>query len=149
MLQMPQLREFDGLQLSPGRLSDTPGEGVIEHRDRGVVGLQTPEWVPFGAPLYPAEQSPDDAGSLVFDSDPLEAPLDLFGTPRLRLGVAADAPAAKLAARLCEVTPDGRSWLVSYGVLNLTHRASHATPCSARTAPTPPSTQTTAVVTIR
>jgi len=26
------------------------------------------------------------------------------------------------------VTPDGRSWLVSYGVLNLTHRASHAAP---------------------
>jgi hypothetical protein len=35
---------------------------------------------------------------------------------------------AKLAARLCEVTPDGRSHLVTYGVLNLTHRTSHAAP---------------------
>jgi hypothetical protein len=126
--EWPPATEERVLHLVPGRLSDTPGAGVIEHRDRGVVGLQTPEWVPFGAPLYPAEQSPDDAGSLVFDSEPLEAPLDLLGTPRLRLRVAADVPAAKLAARLCEVTPDGRCWLVSYGVLNLTHRASHAEP---------------------
>jgi len=124
----PPATEAQVLYLSPGRLSDTRGDGVVEHRDRGVVGLQSPEWVPFGAPLYPAEQSPDDAGSLVFDSEPLEAPLDLFGTPRLRLRIAADAPVAKLAARLCEVTPDGRAWLVSYGVLNLTHRASHAAP---------------------
>jgi putative CocE/NonD family hydrolase len=124
----PPATDAQVLNLSLGRLSETPGDGVVEHRDRAVIGLQTPEWVPFGAPLYPAEQSPDDAGSLVFDSEPLAAPLDLFGTPRLRLRVAADAAVAKLAARLCEVTADGRSWLVSYGVLNLTHRASHAEP---------------------
>jgi putative CocE/NonD family hydrolase len=116
------------LHPAAGRLSGTPGDGVVEHRDAGVVGLQTPEWVPFAAPTYPQEQSPDDAASLVFDSDPLPAPVDLFGAPRLRVRVAADAPVARLAARLTEVTPDGRSWLVSYGVLNLTHRDSHAAP---------------------
>jgi hypothetical protein len=34
---------------------------------------------------------------------------------------------ATLAVRLCEVM-DGRSWLVSYGLLNLTHRESHENP---------------------
>jgi hypothetical protein len=35
---------------------------------------------------------------------------------------------AYAAARLCEVLPDGTSILVSRGILNLTHRASHADP---------------------
>ena len=34
---------------------------------------------------------------------------------------------ATLAVRLCEVT-EGKSWLVSYGMLNLTHRDSHTQP---------------------
>ncbi|HWF78694.1 MAG TPA: CocE/NonD family hydrolase [Caulobacteraceae bacterium] len=116
------------LRLSPGRLGDAAGQGTATQRDRGVVGLATPEWVPFAAPTYPQEQSADDAASLVFDSDPLEALHDVFGMPMLSLRIAADRPIAKLAARLCEVTPDGRSWLVAYGVLNLTHRKGHAAP---------------------
>lgn len=115
-------------RLSAGRLGDAAGQGIVAHQDHGVVGLMTPEWVPFAAPAYPQEQSADDARSLIFDSDPLDAATDVFGMPVLSLRIAADRPVAKLAARLCEVTPDGRSWLVTYGVLNLTHRASHATP---------------------
>ena len=116
------------LRLSAGRLGDAVGEGIAEHRDRHVVGLATPEWVPFAAPTYPQEQSSDDASSLAFDSDPLDTGIDVLGTPVLSLRIAADRPVAKLAARLCEVTPDGRSWLITYGVLNLTHRAGHAAP---------------------
>jgi hypothetical protein len=115
--------------LAPGRLRDGPSEATVLALDSdAVVGLQTPEWVPFAAPQYPRDQSPDDARSLVFDSPPLDAPLDLLGTPRLRLRLAASVPVAKLAARLTEVTPDGRSWLVSHGVLNLTHRDGHDAP---------------------
>jgi putative CocE/NonD family hydrolase len=115
-------------RLSRGRLGETAGEGIVTHRDDRVVGLQAPEWVPFAAPTYPQEQSTDDEGSLCFDSDPLVAPLDVLGTPLLSLRIAADRPVAKLAARLCEVTPDGRSHLVTYGLVNLTHRDSHAEP---------------------
>ena len=35
---------------------------------------------------------------------------------------------AQLAVRLTEVTADGRSWLVTWGLLNLTHRDSHTDP---------------------
>jgi hypothetical protein len=41
------------------------------------------------------------------------------------LELAVDRPNALLAVRLCDVFPDGTSALVTRGVLNLTHRASH------------------------
>jgi len=119
------------LHLASGRLDRFPGEGaVIPLRSDAIVGLQTPEWVPFSPPQYPQEQSPDDARSLIFDSEPLAEPLELLGAPVLRLRLAASAPVARLAARLTEVAPDGRSWPITYGVLNLTHRLSHGEPRS-------------------
>jgi hypothetical protein len=52
----------------------------------------------------------------------------VIGNPVLHVRVSADAPVAKLAVRLEEVAPDGRSWMVSAGLLNLTHRLSHEQP---------------------
>jgi predicted acyl esterase len=114
-------------RLSHDGLGEQRGKGVVDIGGE-VVGLQTPEWCPFAGPQYGQEQSPDDARSHVFDTPPLEAAVELFGTPVIRLRLAADRPVARLAARLCEVDAGGRSWLVTYGVLNLTHRASHAEP---------------------
>ena len=51
-----------------------------------------------------------------------------MGFPRLELYVAASEPIAQLAVKLCDVGPDGASLLVTRGVLNLTHRDSHARP---------------------
>ncbi len=48
--------------------------------------------------------------------------LEIAGHPRLRLRVVSDAPVATLAARLCDVFPDGTSALVTRGTLNLTRR---------------------------
>jgi len=42
--------------------------------------------------------------------------------------LSANRRVAKLVARINEVTPDGKSWSVSYGVLNLTHRTGHEKP---------------------
>ncbi|HVN02401.1 MAG TPA: CocE/NonD family hydrolase [Caulobacteraceae bacterium] len=117
------------LHLSDGRLSAEaapPAEAKIS--SDVVVGLETPEWCPFSLAQYPQEQSSDDLRSLAFETDPLPSPLEIFGTPRLRLRLTASAPVAQIAARLTEVDADGRSWLVSYGALNLTHRESHAEP---------------------
>jgi hypothetical protein len=76
----------------------------------------------------PAEQSADDRKSLVFNSAPLASDLEILGYPIAKVRVAADVPVAKLAVRLTEVTPEGKSWLVSYGLLNITHRSSHEHP---------------------
>ena len=95
---------------------------------RRIVGLGKAEWVPFAPTELPREQSADDARSAVFDTAPLAEPLEILGAPSLKVRVAADRRVAHLAVRLCEVTPEGRSWLVTYGILNLTHRDGHEQP---------------------
>ncbi len=52
----------------------------------------------------------------------------ILGFPRVILRVASDQPQAMLVVRLCDVAPDGRSLLVSRGLLNLTHRDGHGVP---------------------
>jgi hypothetical protein len=42
--------------------------------------------------------------------------------------VTSSVPVAYLSAKLCDVAPDGTSALVTRGILNLTHRASHERP---------------------
>ena len=49
----------------------------------------------------------------------------IAGFPVLRCVVKASQPVAQLAARLCQVFPDGTSSLITRGFLNLTHRHGH------------------------
>jgi predicted acyl esterase len=74
------------------------------------------------------DQRVDDAGSLVFETTPLDQPLEILGFPTLRLRVAIDQPAANLCARLVDVHPDGIATRVSFGALNLAHRNGNAAP---------------------
>src|SRR5260221_5273811 len=70
----------------------------------------------------PLDQREADAGSLVFDGPALEQPLVLLGHAVVELELAADRPQAMIAARLCDVSPDGVSRRITYGLLNLCHR---------------------------
>ncbi len=81
--------------------------------------------VPFGLPL---DQRAEEGYCLAYTSAPLDQAMEIGGQPRLQLRVAAEGPVAMLAAKLCDVAPDGTSTLVTRGLLNLTHRSSHATP---------------------
>ena len=65
---------------------------------------------------------------LVFETTPLEEPIEILGAPIVTLDVASDRPIANLVVRLCDVHPSGESLRVSYGVLNLTHREGHEQP---------------------
>ncbi|HEY1448206.1 MAG TPA: CocE/NonD family hydrolase, partial [Caulobacteraceae bacterium] len=124
----PNVRER-GFFLGNGGLHDEPqGAETAQCASTPVVGLGKIEWVPFAPTELPREQSSDDARSLVFGSPPLVGTVEILGIGSLRMRVAADRPIAHLAIRLCEVTPDGRSWLVTWGLLNLTHRDGHAIP---------------------
>ena len=91
-----------------------------------TVGRHAGEWCPFGRGADQAgDQREDDARSLVFETPPLDEPIEILGAPVVTLEVASDRPVANLAVRLCDVHPDGASLRVSYGVLNLTHRDGH------------------------
>ncbi|CAN5362177.1 CocE/NonD family hydrolase [soil metagenome] len=97
-----------------------------------TTGLAGQEWCPYGqgriAPEGATDQRPDDAGSLCFDSEPFDADVNLVGCARLTLRIAADRPQAMVAARLNSIAPDGSSALVTFALLNLTHRDSHEHP---------------------
>jgi hypothetical protein len=101
-------------------------------RSPQTTGLAAGEWCAYGlgkvAPEMPLDQRSDDAGSLVFDSEPLSEPLAVVGAPRVTLEFASDKPQAFVAVRLSDVAPDGSATRVAYGLLNLTHRDSHAEP---------------------
>jgi putative CocE/NonD family hydrolase len=94
-----------------------------------VAGLDAGAWCPYGVPGdMPGDQREDDGLSLCFDSAPLDAPMETLGFPEVSLTVASDRPNALLAVRLCDVAPSGASTLISWGLLNLTHRESHEHP---------------------
>ena len=103
--------------------------GAVTIRSPQHVGAACGEWMGTGvAGQSPGDQRADDALSRVFDSAPLAQRVELLGAPEIEIMVCADAPVAQLAARLCDVAPDGSSRRISYGVLNLTHRDGHADP---------------------
>jgi hypothetical protein len=45
-----------------------------------------------------------------------------MGSPELSLTVSADSPNSQLAVRLCDVFPNGESYRITYGILNLRFR---------------------------
>jgi hypothetical protein len=115
------------LHLRRGRLAAATGpHDIAAYVGDKIVGSCKPQWMPGLTP----DQSADDRKSLVFDTEPLEADREILGYPAVQLRVSADVPIAKVAVRLTEVLPDGKSWLVSYGLLNLTHRDSHVNPAA-------------------
>jgi uncharacterized protein len=97
-----------------------------------TVGLGGGQWCPYGqgtiAPELPIDQRADDAGSLCWDGPIESQPSTLLGVPKVGLRVAVDQTAAFVAVRLSDVHPDGGVERISYGVLNLCHRDSHAEP---------------------
>ena len=107
--------------LSHNALTDGPPRPeTVSYVGKSVVGLDKVEWVPFAPTELPREQSRDDALSLIFDTAPLSESLEILGAPSFHVRLSADRPVAKIAIRLCEVTSGGQSWLVTYGLLNLT-----------------------------
>ncbi len=117
-------------ELDVGNLAEEVTDSrALSFRSPQTTGLRGGEWCGFGVDgEMPPDQRPDDGGSLVFDSDPLDERIEVLGAPVLELEVASDRPVALLAARLCDVAPDGSSLRVSYGLLNLCQRDSREAP---------------------
>jgi putative CocE/NonD family hydrolase len=118
--------------LAPHRVA-RPGERVEEQEltisSPLSVGQFAGKWCSYNEPPdLPYDQREEDGGSLVFDTDELTEPCELLGAPALDLEFAADRPVAMVAVRLSDVAPGGAATRISYGLLNLTHRDSHAEP---------------------
>lgn len=122
--------ERRSLSLNHDALEATPGEEVeLTITGQQSTGMDAGVWCPYAQPGdMPTDQRGEDGRSLCFDSAPLDEPLDILGFPDVRLRLAADKPLALVVVRLCDVSPDGASTLVSRGLLNLTHRDNHEFP---------------------
>lgn len=93
------------------------------------VGLFAGKWCSYQAPPdLPHDQRQEDGGALVFESDPLQEDMEIFGMPFLDLELSSNQPVAMIAARLSDIAPDDKATRVTYGLLNLSHRNSHESP---------------------
>lgn len=106
----------------------------FHHSSPLACGMASGEWCPRDGggvgPEYQADQRQDDLMSLCFDSAPLDDDIEILGYPELTLDLEVDKPQAQMCVRLNEVTPDGHSTRVTYGLLNLSHRHGHGDPQS-------------------
>jgi uncharacterized protein len=93
------------------------------------IGLFAGKWCAHGAgPDLPYDQREEDGGAMIFDGDPFEEPLEILGAPVVRLELSVNKPVAMVAVRLSDIAPDDKATRVTYGLLNLCHRDSHAAP---------------------
>ena len=110
----------------PGK---SPPERVLEICSPQTVGLAAGKWCPYGlGPDQAGDQRQEAGGSLLFDSEALQAGLEIMGAPVVELELAADREIAIVAVTLSEMLPNGAATRLSYGLLNLTHRDGHEHP---------------------
>ncbi len=109
-----------------GLTAEPTGDAALVHTSPQTVGLDAGAWCAYGNPAdIPVDQRRDDARSLTFDSAPVAERFEMLGQPIVTLRVSADRPRAFVAARLCDVAPDGASTIITRGFLNLCHPDDH------------------------
>jgi putative CocE/NonD family hydrolase len=111
-----------------GSLADeAPPPASAELRYVPTTGVEAGGPVMWWGDVAP-DQRPTDAFSLVYETAPLEADVEILGMPKTLLRVSADAPHADWFARLNDVAPDGRVTLVTGAGQNGAHRKSARDP---------------------
>ncbi|MCL2163857.1 MAG: CocE/NonD family hydrolase [Oscillospiraceae bacterium] len=116
--------------LTESRLAEEPGsEKSQSFQGSQITGMTAGVWCPNGGSIgMPIDQRADDGLSVCFTSAPLDEPIEILGFPEVLLRVSFDRQNALISSRLCDVAPDGSSRLITWGLVNLTHRKSHESP---------------------
>jgi hypothetical protein len=112
-----------------GSLSAEPSAAAVRDELRYVPtsGVEAGGPVLWFGDVAP-DQRPTDAFSLVYETSPLEEPVEILGLPKALLKVSADAPLAHWFARVNDVAPDGTVTLVANAGENGAHRESARDP---------------------
>ena len=131
-ISTPECSEMPSPDSSSGMLSAEPGAGERVVSTPHHVGIAAACFCPgmrIDSELA-ADQAPDDAASACFDTDALEAPLELLGRPVVEIAFSADRPVAQLCFRLCDVAPGGVSQRITYRAFNPAHHAGPEAPAA-------------------
>jgi len=124
----PETRDFLTLHLSKHQLGD-PKPFKIDVCSPLTTGTHAGEYCALWlGPDMPADQRTDDALSACFDSQALPEDTTIVGAPKVLLRLTSDSPQGQIAVRLNHVHPDGASYRITYGVLNLAHREDSENP---------------------
>ena len=70
----------------------------------------------YGLEDLPVEQGVENALSECWETTTLKEPIAVVGFPEVHLQLSCDRPCALVAARLCDVFPDGESALITRGM---------------------------------
>ena len=116
--------------LNASGLGRKPKLGAMSFQSPATAGTDYGRWGGNGgeAPDLAIDQRREDGQSLCFDTEPLSKDMTLLGAVSVDLLLSVDQPHVNIAVRLCDVYPDGTSAVMTYGVLNLSHRESHEFP---------------------
>lgn len=102
-----------------GALSTRPSAQAreISYEADPTIGVMAGLWDPTGTGVgAPLDQAADDLRSLTFTGEALPEPLEITGSPEATVFVTVDgADDAHIVAKLCDVSPDGGSTLVTTG----------------------------------
>lgn len=109
------------------RLGARPDKMATTLQYKPTVGVEASGSVMWWGDWAP-DQRPADAYSLTYDSQPLQANLEIIGFPRVILQASATAPAANYIVRLSDVAPDGRVTQITGAGFNATHLQSAERP---------------------
>ncbi len=122
--------QFEEYWLGEGKFVDSAlEETIVTIPSVQSHGLYSGVWCPFGQEGDLASDQRFENGSAVcFSSEPLQHDIEILGFPEVSVEVSSNKANALLSVRLCDVDEDGASTLVSWGLLNLTHRDSHEHP---------------------
>jgi uncharacterized protein len=126
----PGSRQVQTLYLNETGLAETAEpETTLSLTGHQATGLLAGEWCPYGREGdFPPDQQAEDGRCLSFTGHPVSQPVEILGFPQVTLTLQVDQPQALVAVRLLDVAPTGESALVSWGLLNLTHRRDHEQP---------------------
>ncbi len=132
---VPEISPDQALAMEPspgqgGRLAGQAGPAsALKLRYYPGTGGNASSFGPTsGEGYYGLDHRAEDVWGLCFDTPLLGEPVEILGFAKAHLFVSSTAPAANWIIRLCDVAPDGTSYLISRGILNGTHRRSHTNP---------------------
>ena len=121
--------QFISLYPGPKGLTADPQAQEILVKSPQNAGWTNSVWCGYGAvPDGPLDQNGELGLMAMFETDPFDDDLDLLGFPVFRAQAASDREQANIAVTLSAVHEDGTATLLTFGVFNLCHHASHAEP---------------------